>query len=210
MFHTVHNCSVFWQRLVPVPCILLHRFVLQCASKMNIIFCETAGNGSLTSNGCGELPMGDANWGGGRIGKGGGEGDATEIMELNDINTFARYQIAFACRMDGCTLHSSLSTPVSLSLSLLLSLFLFPSHCRACLLLQYFLCRAVFLLLLLFFCFAGHGHKTSAIFKRCTWAVWFVVMPAWKTPTPSATPGHPLPSLHVTHSYSAPIRIVKA
>lgn len=89
---------------------------------MNIIFCETAGNGSLTSNGNGgEQPMGDANAGGGsRTGKGEGEavGDATEIMELNDINTFARYQIAFACRMDGFALHSSLSTPVSLPLSL--------------------------------------------------------------------------------------------
>lgn len=134
---------------------------------------------------------GRCEWVGAEIGKGEGEGGATEIMELNDINTFARYQIAFACRMDGFTLHSSLSTPVSLTLSLLLSLFLFPSHCRACLLLQYFLCRAVFLLLLLFFCFAGHGHKTSAIFKRCTWAVWFVVMPAWKTPS------SPLP--HTTH-----------
>lgn len=68
--------------------------------------------------------------GGDRTGKGEGEGygDATEIMELNDINTFARYQIAFACRMDGFALHSSLSTPVyrphSLSLSFTLSVFL--------------------------------------------------------------------------------------
>lgn len=56
--------------------------------------------------------------------KGKGKGDATEIMELNDINTFARYQIAFACRMDGFALHSSLSTPVSLPHSLSLSLSL--------------------------------------------------------------------------------------
>lgn len=123
-----------------------------------------------------EMPM---RRGGGRTGKGEGEGygDATEIMELNDINTFARYQIAFACRMDGFALHSSLHClPLSLFLTLshslclsrLLAVFLFPSHCRACLLLQCFLCRDVFLLLLLFFCFAGHGHKTSAIFKRCT------------------------------------------
>lgn len=149
-------------------------------------------------------------------GEGEAKGDATEIMELNDINTFARYQIAFACRMDGFALHSSPSTPVSLPLSLslclsrLLVVFLFPSHCRACLLLQCFLCRDVFLLLLLFFCFAGHGHKTSAIFKRCTWAVWFVVMPAWNTPAPNAPQPHPLFSPHATHSYSAPIRIVKA
>lgn len=44
---------------------------------MNIIFCETAGNGSLTSNGNGgEQPMGDANAGGGsRTGKGEGKGE---------------------------------------------------------------------------------------------------------------------------------------
>lgn len=75
----------------------------------------------------GERPKGDANAGGGsRTGKGEGkaEGDATEIMELNDINTFARYQIAFACRMDGFALHSSLSTPVSLPLSLSFPLLL--------------------------------------------------------------------------------------
>lgn len=41
---------------------------------MNIIFCETAGNGSLTSNGSGELPMGDANGGEVELGKVEGKG----------------------------------------------------------------------------------------------------------------------------------------
>lgn len=84
-------------------------------------------------------------------------------MELNDINTFARYQIAFACRMDSLD-GMGYSCHFSYSLFLLFFLALSAKHCLFLVLFLFLF----LLLLLLFFCFAGHGHESSSIFKRRT------------------------------------------
>lgn len=110
------------------------------------------------------------------------DGVDSEIMGLNDINTFARYQIAFACRMDRENGRDLFSSSAARSHSALFYCF----FCCRC----YYYCYFSALL--------DTDIETSAIFKHRTWVcdLWRCLSECFSpTPRPPLSPTEP-PAKH--------------